>query len=93
MQPIHAGLQIPITDMKPLHEQALSMFQEEMKHIQYILIDEMNFIGPKLFVQIESRLHECFLEINNHSFSNRSIILDGDLGQLPLVMGRPIHAK
>ena len=39
-----------------------------MKHIQYILIDEMSFIGPKLFVKIDSRLQECFLEKNNHSF-------------------------
>ena len=72
--------------MQPLHGQALSVLQEEMKHIQYILIDEMSFIGPKLFVQIDSRLRECFLEKNNHSFGNRSIFLVGDLGQLPPVM-------
>ena len=78
--------------MKHLHGQALSVFQEEMKHIQYILIDEMSFIGPKLFVDIESRLCECFPETNNHSFGNRSIILVGDLGQLPPVMDRPIYA-
>ena len=78
--------------MQPLHRQALSVLQEEMKHIQYILIDEMSFIGPKLFVQIESRLRECFPEKNNHSFGNRSIILVGDLGQLPHVMGKPLNA-
>ena len=78
--------------MKPLHGQALSVFQEEMKHIQYIVIDEMSFIGPKLFVQIESRLHECCPETNKHSFDNQSIILVGDLGQLPPVMERPIYA-
>ena len=44
--------------MQPLHGQALSVLQEEMKHIQYILIDEMSFIGPKFFVQIDRRLHE-----------------------------------
>jgi len=48
--------------MKPLHGQALSVLQEEMKHIQYIFIDKMSFIKPKLFVQIESRLCECFAE-------------------------------
>ena len=55
---IHARLRIPIKYMNPLHGQALSGFQEEMKHIQYILIDEMSFIGPKFFVQIDRRLHE-----------------------------------
>ena len=63
-----------------------------MKHIQYILIDEMRFIGPKLFVQIDSRLRECFPEKNNHSFNNQSIILIGDLGQLPPVMEKPLYA-
>ena len=79
--------------MNPLHAQALSVFQEEMKHIQYILIDEMSFIGPKLFVQIEIHLHEFFPKTNNHSFNNRSIIIVGDLGQLPPVMDRPIYAR
>ena len=90
---IHAGLHIPIKDMKPLHGKSLSVFQEEMKHIQYILIDEMSFIGPKLFMQIEIPLCDCFPETNNHSFKNRSIIRVGDLGQLPPVMGRPIYAR
>ena len=74
--------------MKPLHGQGLSLFQEEMKPIQYILTDEMNFIEPKLFVHIESRLCELFLETNDHSFDNWSIILVGNLGQLPPVMDR-----
>ena len=66
---IHAGLRIPIKDMRPLHGQSLTMFQEEIKHIQYILIDEMSFIGSRLFVQIESRLREAFPEkkITTHS--------------------------
>ena len=89
---IHAGLQIPIKGMKPLHGKSLSMFQEEMKHIQYILIDEISFIGPKLFMQIESHLRECFPKTNNHSFDNRSIILVGYLGQIPPLMDMPIYA-
>ena len=59
---IYVELHIPIKDMNPLHWKYLSMFQEEMKHIQYILIDEMSFIGPKLFVHIENRFRECFPE-------------------------------
>ena len=51
---IHAGLRIPIKDMKPLHGQSLTIFQEEMKHIHYILIDEMSFIGSRLFVHNKS---------------------------------------
>ena len=57
---MHAGLKISIKDIRPLHGQSLTVFQEEMKHIHYILIDEMSFIGSRLFVQIESRLCEAF---------------------------------
>ena len=52
----------------------------------------MRFIGPKIFVQIEIHLRKWFPKTNNHSFDNRSIILVGDLGQLPLVMDNPIYA-
>ena len=79
--------------MNPLHGKSLSVFQEENKHIQYILIDEMSFIGPNLFMQIEIRLCEFFLETNNHSFGNQSIIIVGDFGQLPPMMDRPIYAE
>jgi hypothetical protein len=46
--------------MRPLQGQSLAIFQEEMRHIRYILIDEMSFLGPRLFIQIDSRLREAF---------------------------------
>ena len=49
---IHVGIWNPTKDIKSLQRHALLVFQEEMKHIEYILIDEMSFIEPKLFVQI-----------------------------------------
>jgi DNA replication protein DnaC len=53
---IHSALKIPIKYMRPLQGQSLAIFQEEMRHIRYILIDEMSFLGPRLFIQIDSRL-------------------------------------
>ena len=47
---INSTLKIPIKDMRPLQGQSLAIFQEEMKHIRYILIDEMIFLGPRLFI-------------------------------------------
>jgi hypothetical protein len=63
-----------------------------MRHIRYILIDEMRFIGSRLFIQIDSRLREAFLEKKSVSFGGRSIILVGDLGQLPPVRDKPLYA-
>lgn len=48
--------------MKPLCGQALVVLQEEMRHVQYILIDDMSLIGPRLFIQIDSHMREVFLE-------------------------------
>jgi len=63
-----------------------------MEHIQYILVDEMSFIGHKLFMQIEACLHEFILEKNTYLFENQSLILVGNLGQLPPMMNKPIYA-
>ena len=77
---IHSALKIPIRDMKPLQGQSLALFQEQMRHIRYILIDEMSFLGSRLFMQIDARLREAFQDKNNCPFGGRSIILVGDLG-------------
>jgi len=88
---IHSTLKIPIKNFQPLQTQTLAVFQEVMKHIRYVLIDEMSFIRPKLFVQIEIRLREAFPETNNFPFSHFSIILVGDLRQLRLIMDTPLY--
>jgi hypothetical protein len=63
-----------------------------MRHIRYILIDGMSFIRPRLFIQIDSRLREAFPENKSSPFGGRSIILVGDLGQLPPAKDKPLYA-
>ena len=90
---INSTLKIPIKDMRPLQGQSLAIFQEEMRHIRYILIDEMSFLGPKLFIQIDSRLREAFPDKKTSPFGGRSIILVGDLGQLLPIKDNPLYAS
>ncbi|XP_059074747.1 uncharacterized protein LOC131874842 [Cryptomeria japonica] len=90
---IHAGLCIPIREMHPLTGQSLMTLQEQLKHIKYILIDEMSFLGPKLLLKIDSRLHQAFSDSQHESFGGVSIILVGDLAQLPPIMDKPIYAS
>lgn len=90
---IHSTLRIPIKEMTPLQGQTLATFQESMHFIQYILIDEMSFIGPKLLQQIDKRLREAFPSQNHIPFGGRSIMLFGDLGKLPPVKDIPIYAS
>lgn len=51
---VHTTLHIPIKDMNPLKVQPLTILQEDFIHIQYMLIDEMSFLGPKLLLKIDS---------------------------------------
>ena len=81
---IYSGLHIPITNMLPLKGQSLAGFQEWILHICYVLIDEMSFIGPNILSNIDSHLREVFPSHSTCSFGGFSIILIGDLGQLPL---------
>ena len=49
----------------------------------------MSFIGQNLLQNIDSRLRQAFPENSNMNFGERSIILVGDLGQLPPVSDKP----
>lgn len=69
------------------------VFQEQYKDLQYILIDEMSFLGPKLLLKIDSRLWQAFPHKQQEPFGGVSIILVGDLGQLPSVMDKPLYAS
>jgi hypothetical protein len=62
-----------------------------MRHIRYILIDEMIFLGPRLFIQIDCQLREAFPDKKTSPSGGRSIILVGDLGQLPPVKDNPLY--
>lgn len=71
--------------MHPLEGQSLLNFHEHLHHIRYILIDAMSFIKQKVFFFIDECLREAFPSKKNTRFRNHSIILVGDLGQLPTV--------
>lgn len=79
--------------MHPLTGKALFTFQECFRHVKYILIDEMSFLGPKLLLKIDSWLHQAFPDKQHEGFGGLSIIFVGDLGQLPPVMDKPAYAS
>lgn len=90
---VHTTLRIPIKDMNPLKWKPLTIFQEDFKHINYILIDEMSFLGSKLLLKIDSQLWQACLGRNFHPLGGVSIILMGDLAQLPPIMENPIYSS
>ncbi|XP_057867156.2 uncharacterized protein LOC131074524 [Cryptomeria japonica] len=65
-----------------------------MTHVRYILIDEMSFIGEYLNENIDSKLRQAFPKSASQTFAGISIILVGDLGQLPPVNDKaPYQSK
>ena len=77
---IHSTVHILIKEITHLQGSRLINLQEEMKHVMYILIDEMSFTGRNMLRKIDSRLREAFLKNSNIPFGGRPIILDDDLG-------------
>ena len=63
--------------MNPLEGKSLTTLQEYLKHVCYILIDKMSFIGPKFFSRIDERLDKAFPHHRNTSFGGCSITLVG----------------
>ncbi|XP_059068265.1 ATP-dependent DNA helicase pfh1-like [Cryptomeria japonica] len=90
---IHVALCIPLRDMQPLTGQSLMFFQEQCKQLQYILIDETSFLVPKLLLRIDNRLRQALPHRQHKPFGGVSIILVGDLGQLPPMMDKPLYAS
>ena len=81
-QTILSALQLPIEDLILRELNSLATLQEEIKHILYILIDEMSFIGPNFHRHIDEHLEEAFTLQRNITFSGCSIKLVVDIGQL-----------
>lgn len=77
--------------MHLLQEQPLLHFQKQLHHVEYILIDEISFIGLKMLSRIDDRLREALPLHRNAPFDNHSIIFVGDLGQLLPMKDIPLY--
>ena len=67
----------------PLSDQKLAQFRDNFTELQMIIIDEMSLVGCDMLYRIHRRLREI-LQCDD-LFANLSILLVGDLLQLPLV--------
>jgi ATP-dependent DNA helicase PIF1 len=66
--------------------------QDKFKNILYLIIDELSMIGLEFLTLIDRRLRQAFPAHRDVPFGNLSIILVGDLGQLPPVRDKPLYA-
>ena len=89
---IHSLLKLPVGSRgnKELTGQSLVRLQNNMKHINYIIIDEYSMLGQTLFGWIDRRCRQA-TGLTHEVFGGKSIILVGDPGQLPPVADKPLY--
>ncbi|XP_026383518.1 ATP-dependent DNA helicase PIF1-like [Papaver somniferum] len=65
--------------------------QKDFKDTKLIVIDEYSMIGRKMFANIDLRCRDIFA--NNEPFGNVSVVLVGDMRQLPPVFDTPLYVQ
>ena len=76
--------------MLPLEGEDLKEFQEDLKNLQLLIVDEVSMVSRVFLAQIHDRLREWRLANGQHDlaeepFGGVAVILAGDFGQLPPV--------
>ena len=88
---LHSLLKLPIgskrlCDLKGI---PLQQLQTSLEGVRYLIIDEYSFVGQSLFAWIDSRCRQATGK-ENKLFGDISIILVGDIAQLPPVGDKPL---
>ncbi|KAI3945508.1 hypothetical protein MKW98_018325 [Papaver atlanticum] len=76
---------------KKLEAERCRRMQVDFKNTKLIIIDEYIMIGTKMLAYIDLRLRDIFG--TKESFGNISIVLVGDMRQLPPVFDTPLYAE
>ena len=88
----HTAFALPVTQfvkqMPELSADIANTIRENLFHLKLLIIDEVSMVGSNMLTRIDTRLKQIFGV--NRSFGGLSVILVGDLYQLPPVMDRPI---
>ena len=91
-QTLHSVFQLPIKGKRStdLRGQALKKLQDDMLGIKYVIMDEYSVIGQKLFGWIDRRCKQATGQ-QSLPFGGISIILVGDIAQLPPVTDKVLY--
>ena len=86
---IHIASGIPVghfgTKLPPLHDKIKCSLRNHLSDVKGIIIDEISIISNELLFYIHLRLNEIFGSVNNDPFAGLTVIVVGDLLQLPPV--------
>ena len=85
-------IQVSILHSKllPLNHASKSELRSKYSEVEVVIIDEISMVSSKLFYQVHKRMNEIFCPGQDFSFGGKSIIVCGDLYQLPPVRAKPV---
>ena len=89
---LHSFLKLPIgskrlTELKGI---ALQQLQSNLENVEYLIIDEYSLVGQGLLGWIDSRCRQA-TGLANQIFGGLSVIIVGDIAQLPPVDDKPLY--
>ena len=88
---IHSGLNIPCRGkLILLSDKNRAELRNKYSNVQIVIIDEISMVSGKLLYQIHKRLNEIFSPQQDIPFDGKSVLVCGDLCQLPPVQGKPV---
>ena len=89
---IHTGLEIPCNNFHPLSDKQRTNLRMKLELISAIFIDEILMVSAKLLLQTHQRLYEIFGTTDSIPFAGKTVIVSGDLYQLPPVLAKPVFS-
>jgi hypothetical protein len=83
---IHSGLSLPLNykHLQSLLVERLDSLLKTCHELQLLVLDEISFIGSRMFFFIDLHLRSIKYT-HNHLFGNMDVIITGDLYQAPLI--------
>jgi ATP-dependent DNA helicase PIF1 len=91
---VHSALNLPTSSrqQKPLRGAALRRLQERFQDIVCLIIDECSMLSQADLAWVDRRCRQARPEAASQPFGGLTVVLCGDLGQLPPVGGRTMWA-
>uniref|UniRef100_A0A8D9E244 ATP-dependent DNA helicase n=1 Tax=Cacopsylla melanoneura TaxID=428564 RepID=A0A8D9E244_9HEMI len=90
---LHSAFALPVTEyggqMPELSNDIANTIRAQLLDLQLLIIDEVSMVGGRVFQRVDTRLRQIMGK--NQSFGGVSVILVGDLNQLPPVLDTPIY--
>ena len=88
---LHSGLHIFCRgNLLPLNNANKAELKNKYSEVEFVIIDGISMVSGKLFYQIHKRLNEIFSPGQDIPFCGKSIVVCGDLYQLPPVNAKPV---